>query len=66
MFFQKSKMKLWIWNLSVCICTGICLENATKYNAIVHQKDIWQGAKIIVKKVISVCTGIYCNYNLSI
>ena len=39
-------------------CNCICLENATKYKDIVHQRDIWHGAKMIRKKVISVCISL--------
>ena len=34
------------------------IENATKYSGIVHQRDVWHGAKNVTKKVIDVSTGI--------
>ena len=43
-------------NLKECNC--VCLETATKYKDIVHQQDIWHGAKIIGKKVISACISL--------
>lgn len=35
--------------------TFICfVENAPKYKGIVHQRDVWHGAKNVTKKVIDV------------
>ena len=34
------------------------IENATKYSGIVHQQDVWHGAKNVTKRVIDVSTGI--------
>ena len=35
--------------------TLICfIENAPKYSSILHQRDVWHGAKNVTKKVIDV------------
>ena len=53
-------------NMERCVCVCVCkesnasttlicfVENAPKYNGIVHQRDVWHGAKNVTKKVIDV------------
>ena len=46
--------------LTIMLQNIICVENAPKYKDIKHQRDLWHGAKIIEKKVISVCILLQC------